>query len=234
MNYTEENLLEELNNNFGYTSFQLGQLESISSLLQGNDVLSVMPTGAGKSLCYQLPALMLSGVALIISPLISLMKNQVHGLKLNGIKAEFLNSSMDDASITNCYSQIANGEIKLLYVAPERLENAYFRSMIADCNISLIAVDEAHCVSRWGHDFRPSYIKISKFIQSLKTHPPVIALTATATPSVKKDIASLLNLKNPTMVSTGFDRPNLTFEVYRNEAKFRLEIRLSRLARCGA
>ena len=201
---------------FGYSSFNEGQEQIIDALLGGRDALCVMPTGAGKSLCYQLPAVMQQGTALVISPLIALMKDQVDQLTRSGIKAAYINSSLTPAQCHTVISRARTGEYKILYAAPERLDVPEFVALAQDMDISLVAVDEAHCVSQWGQDFRPSYLRIADFISTLERsgrRPPVCALTATATKRVRGDIIDLLKLRNAAEVLTSFDRPNLCFEV---------------------
>lgn len=207
------NKLDVLQRYFGYRSFRTGQEQIVDCLLQGRDVLCVMPTGAGKSICYQVPALMSDGVAFVISPLISLMKDQVGALVQNGIKAAYLNSSLSVTQQNRVLSGIACNAYRIVYVAPERLESESFAHLCSKLPISLIAIDEAHCVSQWGQDFRPSYLQIRDFVRSLPIRPPLAAFTATATAKVKKDIEGLLELKEPYCVTTGFDRPNLFFSV---------------------
>ena len=199
---------------YGHQSFRPGQQELVEGLVSGKDVLGVMPTGSGKSLCYQIPALLLPGTTIVISPLISLMKDQVTALKLRGISAAFLNSSMDETDYQETAYQAASGAYKILYVAPERLQASGFLEMSRHLEIPLIAVDEAHCISQWGQDFRPSYLKIPEFVASLPQRPIIGAFTATATPNVRKDVLENLNLKDPVVITTGFDRPNLSFSVY--------------------
>jgi len=198
---------------FGHNSFRPGQEELIDALLLGRDVLGVMPTGAGKSMCYQLPALLLSGMTLVVSPLISLMKDQVAALIQAGIPAAFLNSSLNAVQYQEVFRLAKNGYYKILYVAPERLATSEFVRFAGNAQISLIAVDEAHCISQWGQDFRPSYLKIIDFIDQLPYRPTIGAFTATATPEVKNDIVRFLRLREPLNLTTGFDRPNLYFEV---------------------
>lgn len=198
---------------FGHTKFRQGQEELIDAILSGRDALGIMPTGGGKSLCYQIPALLLPGVTLVISPLISLMKDQVTALKKAGISAGFINSSLSAEQLRLVYSRAQKGEYKLLYVAPERLGAEGFSALIQAIPVSLVAVDEAHCISQWGQDFRPSYLKISDFIASLPYRPVVTAFTATATIEVRQDIIRLLKLKDPVCHVTGFDRPNLFFDI---------------------
>lgn len=202
-----------LKHHFGHTKFRQGQEELIDAILSGRDALGIMPTGGGKSLCYQIPALLLPGVTLVISPLISLMKDQVTALKKAGISAGFINSSLSAEQLRLVYSRAQKGEYKLLYVAPERLGAEGFSALIQAIPVSLVAVDEAHCISQWGQDFRPSYLKISDFIASLPYRPVVTAFTATATIEVRQDIIRLLKLKDPVCHVTGFDRPNLFFDV---------------------
>ncbi len=198
---------------FGHDAFRPGQERMIDALLEGRDAFGVMPTGAGKSMCYQIPALLLPGLTLVISPLISLMKDQVAALRQAGVPAEYLNSSLDFEQARDVFRRTARGEVKLLYVAPERLESEGFLRLMEQVSLSLVAVDEAHCVSQWGQDFRPSYLKIPTFIKSLPVRPPVGAFTATATGVVREDIEKLLELRNAEKAVTGFDRPNLYFEV---------------------
>ena len=204
---------------FGYSTFRLGQEEIIDSLLSGHDALAIMPTGAGKSLCYQVPALMMDGVTLVISPLVSLMKDQVNALISQGVKAAYLNRSLTDAQFDRALENIAHGAYKIVYVAPERLKSTRFSNALKHLNIPLIAVDEAHCVSQWGQDFRPSYLNIAEFIAELPARPTVGAFTATATPEVKQDIVNILHLNHLKEVTTGFDRPNLFFSVLRPNSK---------------
>lgn len=220
---------------FGYTEFRRGQEEIVDALCSGRDTLCVMPTGAGKSICYQVPALLLPGVTLVISPLISLMKDQVEALNQNGVRAVFLNSSLSRWEYGQALQDIEDGIFKLIYVAPERLSAEGFRSVCEKLNISLVAVDEAHCVSQWGQDFRPEYLKIAEFVLSLKTRPAVGAFTATATKPVRKDIAALLQLRDPVCITTGFDRPNLYFGVQTPNSKPITLLRLleERPGKCG-
>lgn len=204
---------------FGHTFFRPGQGELIEALLAGRDVLGVMPTGAGKSVCYQIPALLLPGVTLVVSPLISLMKDQVSSLAQSGIPAAFLNSSLSAAQYHEVLRRAERGQYKMIYVAPERLATGDFLRFVGKTHVSLIAVDEAHCVSQWGQDFRPSYLKIADFIGRLPYRPPVGAFTATATEAVREDIVRLLQLRQPFLMTTGFDRPNLYFEVAQPKSK---------------
>lgn len=205
--------LEALNRYFGYDSFRPGQSGIVSAILTGHDVLGVMPTGAGKSICYQIPAAILPGVAIVISPLISLMRDQVDALNDVGLPAAFINTTQTPDEQDLVFAQALSGQIKLLYVAPERLETERFRNFAVRVPISLVAVDEAHCVSQWGQDFRSSYLGIGEFIAGLSTRPTVAAFTATATERVRRDIVSILGLHTPSITVTGFDRPNLYFDV---------------------
>ena len=213
--------LEALTRYFGYDSFRPGQQGIVEALLAGRDVLGVMPTGAGKSVCYQIPAALSPGATLVISPLISLMRDQVDVLNDLGLPAAFINTTQTPDEQAMVFAQAAAGQIKLLYVAPERLETGRFRDFAARTPISLIAVDEAHCVSQWGQDFRSSYLGIGDFIAGLPQRPPVGAFTATATERVRRDIVGLLGLRNPAVTVTGFDRPNLYFDVVKLETKYK-------------
>lgn len=213
--------LEALTRYFGYDSFRPGQQGIVEVLLAGRDVLGVMPTGAGKSVCYQIPAALSPGVTLVVSPLISLMRDQVDALNDLGLPAAFINTTQTPDEQAMVFAQAAAGQIKLLYVAPERLETGRFRDFAARTPISLIAVDEAHCVSQWGQDFRSSYLGIGDFIAGLPQRPPVGAFTATATERVRQDIVGLLGLRNPAVTVTGFDRPNLYFDVVKLETKYK-------------
>ncbi len=204
---------------YGHSDFRPGQEPLVDALLNHRDVIGVMPTGAGKSICYQLPALLLPGLTLVISPLISLMKDQVTALAQAGVPAAFLNSSLDAEEYRDVYRRIRRGACKLLYIAPERLQAEGFRRLVEDLPISLVAVDEAHCVSQWGQDFRPSYLEIAGLLRSLPERPTVGAFTATATAAVRQDIETLLELQNPLRITTGFDRPNLFFEVVHSKDK---------------
>ena len=198
---------------FGYDSYKPGQEEIINSIFAGKDVLAIMPTGSGKSICYQLPALLLPGITIVISPLISLMQDQVKALNEVGIKAAYINSSLTESQISTVYARALGGAYKILYVAPERLESYGFTNFAEKAIISMVTVDEAHCISQWGQDFRPSYLKIVDFIDSLGKRPIVSAFTATATEEVKNDIGCVLKLNDPKIVVTGFDRENLYFDV---------------------
>ncbi len=211
---------ELLKKYFGYDDFRNGQSEIIEQILKGTDVLAIMPTGAGKSICYQIPALMFDGITIVISPLISLMKDQVDTLCETGIKAVFINSSLSLAEFRKVIANAKVGAYKLIYVAPERLETDSFLELVQSINVSMVAVDEAHCVSQWGHDFRPSYREIPKLLERLAHRPVMAAFTATATPIVKDDIITLLKLNSPFSVTTGFDRENLYLEVLKPKNKF--------------
>jgi len=206
---------------FGYDSFRRGQEEAIDGILAGRDTLAVMPTGAGKSLCYQIPALLLPGMTIVISPLISLMKDQVNALRVAGCPAAYLNSSLSGQEYYQTIGEINSGKVKLLYIAPERLQRG---DIFSDGESQpkappLVVIDEAHCISQWGHDFRTSYLEIAGFIKSIKPRPITAAFTATATPKVRDDIERLLALKKPVSINTGFDRPNLYFEVQKPHDK---------------
>ena len=205
--------LQILKTYFGYDSFREGQEEIINTILSGRDALAIMPTGAGKSLCYQVPALLLPGITLVVSPLISLMQDQVKSLNEAGIHAAYINSSLTEGQISKALSFAARGVYKIIYVAPERLETASFLAFALHTPISMVTVDEAHCISQWGQDFRPSYLKIVDFVKQLPGAPILSAFTATATEVVKNDIARILELKNPSIVVTGFDRKNLYYRV---------------------
>lgn len=198
---------------FGYEDFKPGQEEIIENILQGHDTLGVLPTGGGKSLCYQLPALVLPGLTLVISPLIALMKDQVDALDNQGVAASFINSSLTPAEVNIRLQKARRGKYKLLYVAPERLESEHFTELLHNLPLSLAAIDEAHCVSQWGHDFRPSYMAIGSWIKSLPQRPVLAAFTATATARVREDIANLLGLNQPRVFVSSFDRRNLYFSV---------------------
>jgi ATP-dependent DNA helicase RecQ len=208
---------EILKTQFGYDSFRYGQEEAIDAIVSGRDLLAVMPTGAGKSLCYQIPALLLPGMTLVISPLISLMKDQVNALRENGCSAAYLNSSLSGSEYAQTMDDIHRGAVKLLYIAPERLQRADLP--LHESSVPLVVIDEAHCVSQWGHDFRTGYLEISRFIKSIQPRPVTAAFTATATPRVRADIERLLCLKNPLSINTGFDRPNLYLEVQKPRDK---------------
>ena len=207
------NINQTLKQYFGYDSLRTGQRELINGILKGQDVLGIMPTGAGKSLCYQLPALMLNGITLVISPLISLMSDQVKALNQAGVHAAYINSSLTENQIRMALSYASQGRYKIIYVAPERLNTPRFLDFACNADISMLTVDEAHCISQWGQDFRPSYLEIAGFLTRLPRRPIVSAFTATATERVKNDIVASLGLNNPVTMVTGFDRPNLFFRV---------------------
>jgi ATP-dependent DNA helicase RecQ len=215
----EQGPAEVLKTVFGYPAFRPGQEEVISAILAGKDVLAVMPTGAGKSLCYQVPALLLEGLTVVISPLISLMKDQVNALAEAGVKVAYLNSSLSPAEYAETLRRALSGDYRLLYIAPERLLKGELSRLAENREIPLVVIDEAHCVSQWGHDFRPSYLRIAEFIHSLKNRPVAAAFTATATAKVKDDIVRALELRRPFAITTGFDRQNLYFGVQRPRNK---------------
>lgn len=204
---------------FGHDSFRDGQEQIVDALLDGRDALCIMPTGAGKSMCYQIPALLFDGVTIVVSPLISLMKDQVGSLVQSGVPAAYINSSLSYPQFLRVLSNVEHGKYKIIYVAPERLLTDGFLDTCKKIKISMVAVDEAHCVSQWGQDFRPSYLKIISFVESLANHPIVGAFTATATNDVKEDIKKILRLENPFEITTGFDRPNLFFGVIKSSSK---------------
>lgn len=210
MKLSKQQLLKQY---FGYDTFREGQEYLIDSILEGRDVLGIMPTGAGKSICYQVPALLMEGITIVISPLISLMKDQVEGLNQAGIHAAYLNSSLTQGQYRKALSYAREGRYPIIYVAPERLTTEEFMDFALHTSIAMVAVDEAHCVSQWGQDFRPSYLKIIDFIDKLPMRPVVAAFTATATKEVKEDIIDILMLRNPALITTGFDRSNLYFGV---------------------
>ena len=220
---------------YGYSSFRTGQEEIISEILHGQPVLAVLPTGAGKSICFQLPSLLLKGVTLVISPLISLMKDQAEALTARGIPAAYLDSSMSSNEYGRVLHAALNKPCKFLYVAPERLVNQQFIDFARQAYITMVAVDEAHCVSQWGHSFRKEYYNIPDFIQALPTKPLVAAFTATATPDVRRDIIKRLGIPEAKIVVTGFDRPNLHFAVQRTQDKERslLEFMRKHKKDCG-
>ena len=204
--------LAVLEQRFGYPAFRPGQAEAVASVLAGNETVVILPTGGGKSLCYQVPALMLPGLTLVVSPLISLMKDQVDALERRNIPAAFINSSLSSAQVSDRIARARNGDLKLLYVAPERFDAGPTLDRLRDANVSLLAIDEAHCISEWGHDFRPSYLRLAPVRERLG-NPTLIALTATATPQVREDIIRQLQMGRPTTIVTGFDRVNLTYHV---------------------
>ncbi|MBQ6555558.1 MAG: DNA helicase RecQ [Firmicutes bacterium] len=220
------NKTEILKEYFGHSSFRDGQGELADGILSGRDVLGVMPTGAGKSVCYQVPALLFDGMTIVVSPLISLMKDQVSALRQAGVQAGYINSSLDAEQSRAVYRAAYAGGIKILYAAPERLATEGFINLCSQVKISLVAVDEAHCISQWGQDFRPSYLKIADFIDSLPERPVTAAFTATATEEVREDIKKLLRLKSPIEVTKGFDRKNLYFAVYKPKSKYDLLVKL--------
>ena len=211
--------IELLQRYFGYGQFRPGQEELVDGILAGRDAFGIMPTGGGKSICYQLPGLMLPGVTLVISPLISLMHDQVMALKAAGIPGAYINSSLTFPQLRAVYRNMLLGMYKIIYVAPERLESEGFLDAVMQMNISMVAVDEAHCISQWGQDFRPSYLRIVEFIKKLPRRPVIAAFTATATEKVREDVKRILGLHSPVEVVTGFDRPNLYFEVLHPELK---------------
>ena len=209
-----QQLLEE---KFGYTNFRKGQEAIIQKVLDHESVLGIMPTGGGKSICYQLPALMLEGLTLVVSPLISLMKDQVDSLNEMGIKAAYINSSLTYPEIKERLYEAASGRIKLLYIAPERFASEDFQRLLKNVAIAFVAIDEAHCISQWGHDFRPSYLELAESLKKIEPRPAIIALTATATPQVSKDICQLLDIPESNQVKTGFARENLAFQVIKDQ-----------------
>ena len=211
--------LSVLKDYFGHDSFRDGQEQIVDALLDGRDALCIMPTGAGKSMCYQIPALLFDGVTIVVSPLISLMKDQVGSLVQSGVPAAYINSSLSYPQFLRVLSNVEHGKYKIIYVAPERLLTDGFLDTCKKIKISMVAVDEAHCVSQWGQDFRPSYLKIISFVESLENRPIVGAFTATATNDVKEDIKKILRLENPFEITTGFDRPNLFFGVIKSSSK---------------
>lgn len=220
-----EKAREYLQEYFGYESFRKGQEQIIEQVLGGKNTAGIMPTGGGKSICYQIPALLLPGITLVISPLISLMKDQVDALEQNGIDATFLNSSISGLESSNRMNDIKQGRYKLVYVAPERLENPAFQQDLFNVDISMVAIDEAHCISQWGHDFRPSYLKIKTLLKNMPSSPTVLALTATATPNVTDDICQSLGISGEHTISTGFSRDNLFFSVVKEENRGRFLMR---------
>lgn len=211
---------------FGYRVFRPGQESLIDGVLSGRDVFGIMPTGGGKSMCYQIPALLLPGITFVISPLISLMRDQVMALKAVGVPAAYINSTLGSAQMQAVYRNLLAGKYKIVYIAPERLDYSGFGNIASRLSISFLAVDEAHCISQWGQDFRPSYLRIVNFIDSLPKRPIVGAFTATATKQVREDVERILRLKNPVRTVTGFDRPNLYFDVLHPEMKERELMRL--------
>ena len=216
---TMQDQYEVLYRYFGYTVFRSGQAELIDAQLSGRDVFGIMPTGGGKSLCYQIPALMLEGITLVVSPLISLMKDQVTALKNMGVSAAYVNRSLSAEQIRLVLRNIQQKKYKIIYIAPERLLTESFLAAISNLKIAMVAVDEAHCISQWGQDFRPSYLRIADFLKLLKVRPVVSAFTATATQEVRDDVERILGLQNPLRIITGYDRPNLRFAVVRPKSK---------------
>ncbi len=213
------NLQEILKTYFGYDEFRKGQDKLIEGIVKGRDALGIMPTGGGKSLCYQLPAIALDGITIVISPLISLMKDQVDSLNEIGINAAYINSTLGNKELLDILDNIRENRYRIIYVAPERLNTGVFVELVKDIKVSLVAIDEAHCISQWGHDFRPSYLEIPRFINSLEPRPMVAAFTATATKEIIKEIKILIGLKNPIEITTGFDRPNLYYQIIKVSKK---------------
>jgi ATP-dependent DNA helicase RecQ len=205
---------------FGYDQFRPLQEQVIQSVLKGNDALVIMPTGGGKSICYQIPAIIMDGVAVVVSPLIALMKDQVEGLRANGVAADFLNSSQTNSEQAEVIERIVDGKVKLLYVSPEKLVSQDFYYLLLQLKVNLFAIDEAHCISVWGHDFRPEYTKMA-YLKKQFPHVPVIALTATADNLTQKDIVNQLELANPDRFISSFDRPNLSLKVAPGKDKFK-------------
>ena len=214
-----------LKDNFGFTKFRKGQAEVISRVLAGQNVLAVMPTGGGKSLCYQIPALVNNGITVVVSPLISLMKDQVDSLRQNGINAAAINSTIPQEEVNPILRGAYEGRIKLIYVTPERLNMDYFRYQLNFLPIDLVAIDEAHCISQWGHDFRPAYRQLKDAVDQLKSHPNILALTATATPAVQEDIGDQLGISKDNFIITSFARSNISFRVAHPETTTRRYIR---------
>lgn len=232
MDLTPSGLRSALQQHFGHDGFRPGQEAVVRSVLEGRSTVAVMPTGAGKSLCYQLPALLLPGTALVVSPLVALMKDQVDSLQARGVSATFINSSIDDAEKARRLDGVRRGQFKLVYVAPERFRSAAFLDAIREVDIGLYAVDEAHCISQWGHDFRPDYTRLGQVRWVLRP-PRTLALTATATPEVRDDIVRVLRLKDPQVSVAGFDRPNLFFEVAHVANEHEKLVRIARACKDG-
>ncbi|SEI88699.1 ATP-dependent DNA helicase, RecQ family [Alkalibacterium gilvum] len=214
-----KNIFDVLKHHYGYDTFRPGQQEVIEAILKGEDVLAVMPTGGGKSVCYQIPAIVMDGMTLVVSPLISLMKDQVDGLQTMGVKAAYINSQLSNMEQRQIMEEAKRGELDLLYVSPERLGNSQFMSYASNWNIDVIAVDEAHCVSQWGHDFRPSYQRIPELMAVLPSRPIFAAFTATATKIVQDDMINQLQMQTPFKHIASFDRPNLYFSVVKPKNK---------------
>jgi ATP-dependent DNA helicase RecQ len=226
--------LTSLRHHFGFADFREGQREVIAAVLEGKDAVVVMPTGSGKSLCYQLPAMMFSGATLVVSPLIALMKDQVDALRVRGLPATFINSSIGEREQWARINALRQGHFKLVYVAPERFRSSRFLEALKSISVSLFAVDEAHCISTWGHDFRPDYLRLKQVIQALNENKgavQTVALTATATPYVRSDIIQQLGLKEAQTFVSGFDRPNLTIDVVHTEKEREKVARIKRLAK---
>lgn len=212
-------LEKELEKHFSFSKFRAGQKEVVESIMGGNDVVALMPTGGGKSLCFQLPAILSDKISIVISPLIALMQDQIDSLNARGISATYINSALSFDEVDQRMADIRNGKTKIIYIAPERFGNRDFQKLFAELDVYLLAVDEAHCVSQWGHDFRPDYLAVSQYIDLLRKRPIVAAFTATATPEVKDDIIERLALRDPHVFVRGFDRPNLKFFVRENLKK---------------
>src|SRR5438552_5872145 len=226
-------LAQALQQHFGYDAFRKGQEEVVRSVLSGRPTIAILPTGGGKSLCYQLPALLLEGTTIVVSPLLALMKDQVDALRARGIAATFVNSSLSDGERQERQAALRRGEYRLVYVAPERFRSPSFLSAMTGIKVPLLAVDEAHCISAWGHDFRPEYQQIARAREQLRAER-VLALTATATPEVRRDIADALEMRDPKVFVAGFDRPNLFIEVLRVSGDKDKLGRLVALSRSGA